>query len=94
MELGTHFLNTLVYQSGSGRFLAHERRRIEFLLKIGSLIDSEIEPNTPFIRRANMSFHRFNVDLTGLDGETRRKYWELFREFEWEVKGLRDKGVS
>ncbi|MXY48635.1 MAG: hypothetical protein F4Y38_04950 [Gemmatimonadetes bacterium] len=94
MEPGTHFLNTLVYQSGAGDFLAHERLRIELLLTIGSHVDSEINPNTPFYRRANSVFDRFNVDLSRLDSETRSKYMELFRDFEWEVKGFRDKGVS
>ena len=94
MEPDTHFLNTLVYQSGAGHFLARERLRVRLLLNISSLVDSEIEPSTPFLRRANMAFSRFNVDLTGLEDETRGEYLELFRDFEWEVKGIRDKGVS
>lgn len=94
MEPGTHFFSTLVYQSGAGLFLSHERRRIEFLLFIGSLVESAIEPSTPFLRRAYSAFNRFNVDLTRLDDETRDKYIKLFRDIEWEVKGLRDKGIS
>ena len=93
MEPGTHFLNILVYQSGAGHFLAHERRRIEFLLYIGSFVDSIVEPSTPFFRHANTAFKRFNLDLDGLDDATRRKYMELYRDFIWEVKGLRDKGI-
>ncbi len=86
--------NKLLYQSEAGHFLARERLRIESLLFIGSLVDLAIEPSTPFLRRANTAFNRFNVDLTRLDDETRDKYIELFRDIEGEVKGLRDKGIS